>query len=137
MLAMSASVDCSGSARAYFVRSCASAPLARDFRRAVATYEPGFVVWGFDGLAHLHPYGSRGDHASYWGQGLRAFTVNDTAELRSPHYHRSTDTAETLDYELLLRAARSSCGWALESAGVLEGDDAARKAEAAASASGD
>jgi hypothetical protein len=30
--------------------------------------------------------------------------VTDTANLRNPHYHRATDTAETLDYEFLERA---------------------------------
>ena len=25
--------------------------------------------------------------------------VTDTAFLRNPHYHRATDTADTLDYE--------------------------------------
>jgi Zn-dependent M28 family amino/carboxypeptidase len=38
------------------------------------------------------------DHRSFWSQGFPALMVTDTAFMRNPHYHRSTDTAETLDY---------------------------------------
>ena len=30
----------------------------------------------------------------------------DTAELRNPHYHRDSDTPDTLDYTFLSRATR-------------------------------
>jgi aminopeptidase YwaD len=33
--------------------------------------------------------------------------ITDTADLRNPHYHRASDTAETLDYEFLGRATRA------------------------------
>ena len=38
------------------------------------------------------------DHASFWRDGIPAIMITDTAYLRNPHYHQSTDTVETLDY---------------------------------------
>lgn len=41
------------------------------------------------------------DHWSFWKAGFAAFMVTDTAPLRNPHYHKTTDTAGRLDYEWL------------------------------------
>ncbi len=38
------------------------------------------------------------DHWSFWKEGFPAVMITDTAFLRNPHYHRSTDLPETLDY---------------------------------------
>ncbi|MCM2371421.1 M28 family peptidase [Aporhodopirellula aestuarii] len=38
------------------------------------------------------------DNSSFWDQGYPALMLTDTSYLRNPHYHRSTDTPETLDY---------------------------------------
>ncbi|MBB3206372.1 Zn-dependent M28 family amino/carboxypeptidase [Rhodopirellula rubra] len=38
------------------------------------------------------------DNSSFWDQGYPALMLTDTSFLRNPHYHRSTDTPETLDY---------------------------------------
>lgn len=39
------------------------------------------------------------DHRSYWTYGYEALMINDTAFLRNPHYHKKTDTIDTLDFE--------------------------------------
>ena len=39
------------------------------------------------------------DHKNFWAAGYPAVMVTDTAFLRNPNYHRSTDAADTLDYE--------------------------------------
>jgi len=41
------------------------------------------------------------DHSSFWKYGFPALMITDTAFLRNPHYHASTDTADTLNYEFL------------------------------------
>jgi Zn-dependent M28 family amino/carboxypeptidase len=41
------------------------------------------------------------DNASFWDAGYAALMLTDTAFLRNPHYHRSSDTAVTLDYEFM------------------------------------
>ncbi len=48
----------------------------------------------------------RSDHAPFWRAGLPALMWTDTAEFRNPHYHRPTDTPETLDYEFLTGVTR-------------------------------
>lgn len=47
------------------------------------------------------PMTRRSDHAPFWDAGYNAIMVTDTAELRNPHYHRSSDTLATLDLEFL------------------------------------
>ena len=39
------------------------------------------------------------DHASYWDAGYPAVMINDTAFYRNKNYHKSTDTADRLDYQ--------------------------------------
>ena len=48
----------------------------------------------------------RSDHVPFWEAGVPALMWTDTAEFRNPHYHRPTDTPETLDYEFLAGVAR-------------------------------
>jgi Zn-dependent M28 family amino/carboxypeptidase len=55
----------------------------------------------------------RSDHASFWDRGLPALMVTDTSFLRNPHYHRDTDTPDTLDYPFLARVT-SGLGIAIE-----------------------
>jgi hypothetical protein len=43
------------------------------------------------------------DHWSFWQIGVAAAMVTDTAPFRNPHYHKSTDTADKLDYERMAR----------------------------------
>ena len=45
----------------------------------------------------------RSDHSPFWDAGYRAMMITDTANLRNPHYHRSTDTIETLNLDFLAR----------------------------------
>lgn len=44
------------------------------------------------------------DHQSFWNRGYPAVMVTDTAYLRNPHYHQSTDTPDTLDYTRMAHA---------------------------------
>lgn len=43
------------------------------------------------------------DHWAFWQVGYPAIMLTDTAPFRNPHYHRSTDTPDTLDYERTAR----------------------------------
>ncbi len=44
------------------------------------------------------------DHWAFWQHGIPAILVTDTAVLRNPHYHRSTDKVEHLDFQSMARA---------------------------------
>lgn len=74
-------------------------------RRVVASKaSPQLRVLGartFGPIDRLLPDLRRSDHAPFWDAGLPAVMWTDTADFRNPHYHRSSDTAETLDYEFM------------------------------------
>jgi acetylornithine deacetylase/succinyl-diaminopimelate desuccinylase-like protein len=44
------------------------------------------------------------DHGSFWEAGFPALLATDTAFLRNPHYHRPSDTPQSLDYGFLAHA---------------------------------
>jgi len=48
----------------------------------------------------------RSDHAPFWYQGIGAVLVTDTANLRSPHYHQSSDTVANIDRSFFTGAAQ-------------------------------
>ena len=47
------------------------------------------------------------DHSPFWLQGYRAMMITDTAFLRNPHYHKPSDTIETLDLNFLTAVCNS------------------------------
>lgn len=50
------------------------------------------------------------DQWSFWRSGYPAVMVTDTAFFRNPHYHATTDTPETLDYESFARVVDGLAG---------------------------
>ena len=42
------------------------------------------------------------DHSPFWDAGYNAVMVTDTSFLRNPHYHKPSDTIETLDLPFLM-----------------------------------
>ncbi len=55
----------------------------------------------------LLPITGFSDHRPFWQQGYRAIMVTDTAMLRNPHYHKASDTIETLDLDFLTNTCQS------------------------------
>lgn len=41
------------------------------------------------------------DHSSFWDRGYNAMMITDTAFMRNPHYHKSSDTIHTLNLDFL------------------------------------
>lgn len=52
------------------------------------------------------PDSRRSDHAAFWDQDYPAVMLTDTADFRNPHYHRPTDTIETLDFAFMEQVVR-------------------------------
>jgi Zn-dependent M28 family amino/carboxypeptidase len=50
------------------------------------------------------------DNSSFWDQAYPALMITDTSFLRNPHYHRNSDTPDTLDYDRLARATLGVAG---------------------------
>ncbi|MEM6989310.1 MAG: M28 family peptidase [Myxococcota bacterium] len=62
----------------------------------------------FDAPRWLHrtvPDLLRSDHAPFWAAGVPALMWTDTGNFRNPHYHRETDTPDTLDYGFMSQVA--------------------------------
>jgi hypothetical protein len=51
------------------------------------------------------------DHASFWSKGYRAVMLTDSAFYRNPHYHLSSDTMETLDFDYMAELVISLVGF--------------------------
>lgn len=50
---------------------------------------------------YVVPDTRRSDNARFWDRDYPSLMVTDTADLRNPHYHKSSDTPETLDYQFM------------------------------------
>jgi aminopeptidase YwaD len=71
-------------------------------RKAVQLKTLSLVV---PGRGEAMPHTRRSDHASFWDAGYPAVMLTDTANFRNPHYHRETDTIETLNLDFIGQVA--------------------------------
>jgi aminopeptidase YwaD len=70
------------------------------------------------GRGEAMPHTRRSDHASFWDAGYPAVMLTDTANFRNPHYHRETDTLDTLDLEFLSKVTATVTATAAQIAGA-------------------
>jgi len=76
------------------------------FRHASRPDRPPVYVLPVTEKGALMPDTRRSDHAPFWDIGVSAVMVTDTANLRTPHYHRASDRPETLDRGFLTGSAQ-------------------------------
>jgi hypothetical protein len=50
------------------------------------------------------------DNASFWDARYPSLMLTDTAFLRNPHYHQTSDTAATLDYDFMAMVTEATAG---------------------------
>jgi len=81
-------------------------PLVTAMQRA----EPGLKIVSTGLIPAPTRHLSRSDHAAFWSIGVPAVMLTDTANFRNPHYHQSTDTIETLDFERFTTVVRAVAG---------------------------
>jgi Zn-dependent M28 family amino/carboxypeptidase len=72
----------------------------RSMRRVSGLPVESLTVLG-NGL--LIPAVRLSDHSPFWDAGYPALLVTDTSFFRNPHYHRPSDTIETLDLEFMAK----------------------------------
>jgi aminopeptidase YwaD len=98
------------------VGNAASAPLVKAVEaaanRAVPDLKTVSLVVPDNG--ELLPDTRRSDHAAFWHHGYPAVMLTDTANFRNPHYHRPTDTLETLNLAFMEQVARAVTAAAIE-----------------------
>ena len=59
-------------------------------------------------LEDTNPWAALSDHRNYWHFDFPGLMINDTSFLRNPHYHKITDTIETLDFKKLTAVVQSA-----------------------------
>jgi peptidase M28-like protein len=83
--------------------------LAENLLVLAATYVPQFPVLALKmylGIERNFGDLLRSDHAPFWEAGMTSIMWTDTSEFRNPHYHRASDTPDTLDYGFLSNVTR-------------------------------
>jgi len=99
-------------------------PFIRSFDSAMRRSAPGLKTFVFDALPFAPPDLLRSDHAPYMAMGIPAAILSDTANFRSPHYHRPTDTIDTIDRERFALSVRGVLGATYELARPVVDQDA-------------
>ena len=84
-----------------------SGGLGNRFEQAADTYVPTLPYFSANRLAGFLKDALRSDHSSYWENGYQAIMLTDTANFRNPHYHRPSDTLETLNLDFLQNVTRA------------------------------
>ena len=100
-------------------------PGVGDFLAVIGNQASAHLVGAMEGAAKRHvpdlktvslivpgngeqlPDTRRSDHAAFWHHGYPAIMLTDTANFRNPHYHRSTDTLETLDLDFMRKVSKT------------------------------
>jgi len=70
------------------------------------------------GRGEAMPHTRRSDHASFWDVDYPAVMLTDTANFRNPHYHRESDTLDTLDLKFLSNVVTTVTAAVIQIAGV-------------------
>jgi hypothetical protein len=78
--------------------------------REMMLAEPALNVLVADFFPVAPPDLLRSDHAPFLMAGLPAVILTDTSEFRNPHYHKATDTIDTLDHERFTLVVRAVAG---------------------------
>lgn len=97
-----------------------SLELVQGFSSAVERYRIDLPVVPLvvPGNGEMFPDTRRSDHSPFWDQGYKAIMLTDTTEFRSPHYHKMSDTFETLNLPFAAQVCRATGGLVIEVAGL-------------------
>jgi Zn-dependent M28 family amino/carboxypeptidase len=94
----------------------ASASFTQAVSQTISQHIP-IVPLVVPGNGELLPDTRRSDHTAFWEQGFPAVMLTDTANFRNPHYHRPTDTIETLNLDFMVAVANAVTAVVVESSG--------------------
>ncbi|MFK5976389.1 MAG: M28 family peptidase [Sulfurovum sp.] len=78
--------------------------LIKPIIKIAETFQPKLPVKAlkvFLGVEKFFPHLSRSDHAPFWESKIPAMMWTDTSEFRNPHYHKASDSPDTLDYDFM------------------------------------
>lgn len=72
------------------------------------------IALAVPGNGELLPDTRRSDHAPFWDAGFKALMLTDTTNFRNPHYHRPTDTLDTLNLDFAAQVCCATSGAVLD-----------------------
>ncbi len=106
------------------VGNAASKTLAGVVEDAARKHAPALktVTLVVPGNGERIPDTRRSDHAAFWHYGFQAVMLTDTANFRNPHYHRPTDTPDTLDLGFMEQVAAAVIAAVMTLAGAGTGN---------------
>ncbi len=81
-------------------------PLLAAFHQPAKPDLPSVITLPIPLRGLLTPDLLRSDHAPFWQKGIGAVVITDTANFRTPHYHQSSDTPETIDQKFFAGSAQ-------------------------------
>ena len=81
-------------------------PLLQAFKTAHQSNRPPLLTLPVPLKGVLMPIVLSSDHTPFWYKDIGAVMVTDTAYLRNPHYHQTTDTPDTLDRDFFTAATQ-------------------------------
>ncbi|HEX9445093.1 MAG TPA: M28 family peptidase [Candidatus Binatia bacterium] len=90
-----------------------SAALRKTFAAALGRAGLPVETLSVLGNGFLVPQTRLSDHAPFWDLGYPALLVTDTAFMRNPHYHRPSDTLDSLDLEFMAKICQGVVGGVL------------------------
>jgi len=105
------------------VATIPSRPFAHALHDGMIEAEPTMPIVLVDflpGVGAMAPDTRRSDHAPFWDIGEQAVMITDSSEFRNPHYHKPSDTIETLDLERMTLVVRQVVGGVWRVAGPIE-----------------
>ena len=91
-----------------------SGGLGNIFEGCIDRYVPGLKYFSANRIAGYFGDAARSDHYPYWEAGLRGIMLTDTANFRNPHYHRRTDTVDTIDFNFMCGVTRATAAAVIE-----------------------
>ena len=77
-----------------------SSSLTHTVTHAMGAHMP-IVPLVVPGNGEVLPDTRRSDHTAFWEQDFPAVMLTDTANFRNPHYHRPTDTIDTVNLDFM------------------------------------
>lgn len=96
----------------------ASSDLVTALMQAVERYGIGLPIFPLvvPGNGEMLQDTRRSDHAPFWDRGFKAVMLTDTANFRNPHYHKPTDTLETLNIPFAAQVCCAVAGMLMSAA---------------------
>lgn len=81
--------------------------LLKMLMEAAAAHAPGLKTASYVAplRGYITPEARFSDHAPFWDAGFPAVMITDTAMFRNPHYHRASDTSDTLSAPFMAQVA--------------------------------